>query len=156
MPARAIFGKPREEAAVGGLSVSVHLVPVFQGSLVVFDVTASAARGRWLPWAIIDFGQNPYEAASILADDWCDVPLDDLSLVDVMSFDAQGGWELAIVFRAELTAPPVGDAERAPHVFAPGHFDAIGNFDPLDLERWVARAAPGEAARPEPGQGLLF
>ncbi len=156
MAARAIFGKPRAEAAAGGLLVTVHLVPVFERSLVVFDVMSSAARGRWLPWAIIDFGQNPYEAASLLADDWCDVPLDDLSLVDVMSFGAQGGWELAIVFRAALTAAPAGDAERVPFVFAPGHFDAIGNFDPADIERWVGRARDSSSSANAATRSLLF
>lgn len=159
--ARAFFGPPREGPARGGLQVSVYLVPVYRGQLVVFDVTAPAARGRWLPWAVADFGQHPYEAAAMLADDWLDVPLDDLSLADVLSFDiAGGGWELAIVFRAELAAPPRPSQDRAPVFLAAGHLDAIGPFDPVDLERWLAAAGGGKPAggagdAPPPG-GLVF
>lgn len=137
----------------------MYLVPVFAGALVVFDVQAPHVRGRWLPWAVIDYGQNPYEAASILADDWCHEPLRDLSLVDVMSLPAEpGGWELAIVFRAELTALPPASGGRNPTVLAPGHIDAIGGFDPVDLERWVAAAPGGErpAGPPADGPRLVF
>jgi hypothetical protein len=155
--ARAFFGAPRDGLAKGGLHVTVHLVPVFEGCLVVFDVTANAAHGRWLPWAVMEFGQNPYEAASLLADDWCDVPLADLSLADVMSIEVEsGGWELAIVFRAELTALPAGDAERRPVAIEPGHFDAIGAFDPVDLERWVTATSAGASSSQTSGAGLVF
>jgi hypothetical protein len=144
--ARAFFGPPRDGPASGGLQVSVHLVPVFEGRLVVFDVSSAVARGRWLPWAVIDFGQNPYEAASLLADDWLDVALDDLSLVDVLSFETTaGGWELAIVFRAAMAASPAGSGARSPVTTPEGHYDAIGPFDPVDLERWVG-GSPGESA----------
>ncbi|MFN0147978.1 MAG: hypothetical protein ACKVT1_15855 [Dehalococcoidia bacterium] len=139
---RAFFGPPRDTTESGGLHVSVYAVPVFDGRLVVFDVSASVARGRWLPWAVIDFQQNPYEAASLLIDDWCDVPLADLALADVMSLSVEGGgWELAIIFRAVLTALPEGDRERRPYLFEPGHYDAIGPFDPVDLQRWVEGGA---------------
>jgi hypothetical protein len=160
--ARAFFGPPQEGPSRGGLQVSVYLVPVHDGRLIVFDVTAPAARGRWLPWAVTGFGQNPYEAAAMLADDWLDVPLHDLSLADVMSFDIEGGgWELAIVFRAELAAPPRPSTARTPVALAAGHLDAIGPFDPVDLERWLAgppgagAAAPARQEAPEPGPGGL-
>ena len=157
---RAFFGPPRVGPSRGGMQVTVHLVPVLDGRLVVFDVTANVARGRWLPWAVLDYQQNPYEAASLLADDWCDVPLDDLSLVDVLSLEAAGGgWELAVVFRAVLTTLPAGDSERHPIAIERGHSDAIGAFDPVDLERWVGEptADASEAnARLEPGPRLVF
>ncbi len=153
MNGRAFFGPPLASMASGGLQVTVHVVPVLEGKLVAFDVTAAEARGRWLPWSVIDYAQNPYEAASLLVDDWCDVPLDDMALVDVMSLPAPGeGWELALVFRAVLAAAPRGDAERRPHVYEAGDFDAFGAFDPVDLQRWVQVSPPtsgGEA-------GLIF
>ena len=150
---RAFFGPPRHGPASGGLHVTVHLVPVHDGRLVVFDVLADAASGRFLPWAVADFGQNPYEAASLLADDWLDVPLRDLSLADVLSLEVPGGgWELAIVFRAECAAAPAGDAERQPVVYAPGVFDAFGAFDPLDIQRWVEAGRGGSM---EPGTGAV-
>lgn len=139
----------------GGAHVAIYLVPVFEGRLVVFDVAASAARGRWLPWDILEFGGNPYEAAATLADDWCDGAVTDLALADAMSFPVSGGgWELALIFRAELDARPAGDDARTTVVFEPGQFDAIGNFDPVDLERWVGRAPTQEA--PRETKGLLF
>ena len=152
---RAFFGPPRDEVVAGGAHITVYLVPVYDGGLVVFDVEAREARGRWLPWDVLDFAQNPYEAASALADNWCAVALDDLSLVDIMSFLVEGeGWELAIVFRAELAEMPPGDAAGEPVRFEPGRYDAIGPFDPVDLERWVTRgAAPRETAR---AGGLVF
>lgn len=152
MSRQSFFGPPAPALVAGGAHVTVYLVPVFEGRLVVFDVSVSEARGRWLPWDVLDFGGNPYEAASALADDWCAGAVSDLILVDVMSFQIEGGgWELAIVFRAELNAPPVNDDVRTPFVFAAGAFDAIGSFEPVDLERWVTQGvevtAPGAAPR---------
>ena len=149
MVQRAFFGPARDAPVRGGLQVTIHLVPVRDGGLLAFDVSAQGAHGRWLPWAVLEFGQNPYEAASTLADDWCAVSLRDLALVDVMSIESEGGgWELAIVFRAVLAEMPAGDGERRPFLFALGAFDAIGAFDPVDLERWVrsASTSPGENA----------
>lgn len=153
--AQAYFGKPAGTFVPGGAHVAIYLVPVFEGRLVAFDVSASAARGRWLPWDVLAFGGNPYEAAAELADNWCGGAVADLALADVLSFPfGAGGWELAIVFRGELTELPAGDDARTVAVYGPGEFDAIGNFDPVDLERWVrAREAPMPA--PKPG-GLLF
>lgn len=155
----AFFGPPVAGAVNGGTLVTVYLVPVFEAALVAFDVRAEEARGRWLPWKVLDFGGNPYIAASELLDDWCDGAVEDLSLADVMSLEtAGGGWELAIVFRAELTARPAPQGGRVPCSFQPGRIDAIGAFDPVDLERWIAARPPGAGAAPglsrEPG--LLF
>jgi hypothetical protein len=145
---RALFGPPQRTAAKGGLQVTVHLVPVFEGRLVAFDVSSGEVRGRWLPWAVIDYRQNPYEAAALLADDWLDAALHSLRVVDVMSLEGPlGGWELAIVFRAEMEELPAGDGDRVPYPYRAGEFDAIGSFDPADLERWVG----GAEALQEPG-----
>lgn len=153
--AQAFFGKPAKTFVPGGAHVAVYLVPVFEGRLVVFDVQASAARGRWLPWDVLEFGGNPYEAAAALADAWCDGAVSDLTLADAMSFPfGVEGWELALVFRAELTALPRGDDARTPVVSERGQFDAIGNFDPVDLERWVT-GIPAAAGGHSPG-GLVF
>ncbi len=135
---RAYFGAPRNAPSAGGMQVTVYVVPAYQSDLVVFEVHVKQARGRWLPWDVIDFGSNPYEAASELVDDWCDGAVSDLSLVDVLSLEAFGeGWELAIIFRAELTAMPSGDATRNAIRVSAGSLDAIGAFDPVDLERWL-------------------
>jgi hypothetical protein len=144
----AYFGPPNESFVAGGTHITVYLVPVFEGRLVVFDVSAPEARGRWLPWDVLDWGGNPYECASALADDWCEGAISDLRLADVMSFAVEGGgWELAIVFRAELTTAPSADDVRTPFVFAPGAYDAIGSFDPIDLQRWLEGGGEGR----EPG-----
>jgi hypothetical protein len=150
MSSRAFFGPPQRGPTEGGLQVSVHLVPVHEGRLVAFDVRSAQLRGRWLPWAVIDFRQNPYEAAALLADDWFgDTALSDLRVADVLSLDGPlGGWEVAIVFRAELEAMPAGDPERMPYVYEAGAFDAIGAFDPVDLERWTSMPAAPVAATP--------
>ncbi|MEP7216105.1 MAG: hypothetical protein ABI782_07615 [Anaerolineaceae bacterium] len=141
---KAFFGPPVSGPVPGGTQLTVYLVPVFEGRLVVFDVQAQEARGRWLPWDVLDSHENPYEAASELADAWCGVPLTSLALADVMSFtQPSGSWELAVVFRAELFAAPIGDSERVPFVYTAGQYDAIGNFDPVDLERWVTRTGDG-------------
>ncbi len=145
MAARAFFGPPSRTAAPGGLQVSVYLVPVYQGRLLAFDIHAKAVSGRWLPWAVIDYRQNPYEAAALLADDWLDVALDDLRVVDVLS--AEGplqGWELAIVYRAALAELPKGDSDRAPYLYPADRYDAIAIFEPTDFERWVGPAQTQE------------
>ncbi len=161
---KAFFGPPVSGPVPGGTQLTVYLVPVFQGCLVAFDVAAHEARGRWLPWDLLELHENPYEAASELADAWCGVSLSSLALADVMSFSPpDGAWELAVIFRAELAAAPLGDPDRLPFVYAANHYDAIGSFDPVDLERWVRRAgdsfvpaaSPPRAAKPSPSN-LLF
>ena len=154
----AFFGRPFDALVAGGTHIAVYLVPVFEGRLAVFDVAAREARGRWLPWDVLEWGANPYETASALADQWCDVALNDLALVDVMSFPvAAGGWELAIVFRAQLSAAPRGDEARKPYLFPAGTYDAIGNFDPVDLERWVTGVGSKPLGGAKPGgPPLLF
>lgn len=155
----AYFGPPVGGFVPGGTHVTVYLAPVFEGRLVVFDVAAREARGRWLPWDVLDWRANAYEAASALADQWCDVPLSDLTLIDVMSFPTEGGgWELAIIFRGELMEPPKGDAARVPFVYPEGQFDALGNFDPVDLARWVSAGPQTRPAAPKKPDGppLLF
>jgi len=153
--AHAYFGKPSGTFVPGGAHIAVYIVPVFDGRLVVFDVAASAARGRWLPWDILPFGGNPYEAAAELADNWCSGAVSELTLADVMSFPYPGeGWELAVVFRAQLTEFPPGDDARKPFLYDRGSFDAIGNFDPVDLERWVSRGEDRSGATR--ADGLIF
>lgn len=157
----AFFGKPVSGISPGGACIAVYLVPVHERRLVVFDVAAREARGRWLPWDVMEFGANPYETAAALADDWCAGAVSSLTLADVLSFPLEGGgWELAIVFRAELTATPPADDARSPFTFAEGEFDAIGRFDPVDLERWVQGGPPPpSAAGPagdSPGPRLVF
>ncbi len=135
----------------GGAHVAVYVVPVFAGQLLVFDVDAPGVRGRWLPWTVLEYGANPYETAAALGDDWCEGAVSALEVVDVLSFPYElDGWELALVFRAELTTPPRGDAHRRPVLVAPGRLDAIGPFDPVDLLRWVER---GAACDPGVGRG---
>ncbi|MGE5595101.1 MAG: hypothetical protein ACM3S1_03585, partial [Hyphomicrobiales bacterium] len=130
--------------------ITLYVVPVFEGRLVAFDVSAREARGRWLPFTVLDFAQNPYEAASMICDAWCQGQVSDLSLADVMSFVVErGAWELAIVFRAELMAAPKAQPNREPFIFAPGQFDAIGAFDPVDLERWVTGSVQRPGLAPE-------
>lgn len=141
--------------AAGRPQVTVYLVPVFAGSLVVFDIERPRdLAGRWLPWTALPFEANPYEVASSLADTWCDVPMADLRLVDVMSFPgAPGGWELALVFRAALAEAPASDADRIAVHFPAGSLDAIGPFDPADLERWLHGDA---SAEPPSASALVF
>jgi len=155
---QAYFGRPQAGFTPGGAHVAVYLVPVFAGRLTVFEVTAPGVHGRWLPWTVMEYGANPYETAAALADDWCDGAISALEVADVLSFpfDADG-WELAIVYRAELTSLPPGDANRRPVLFARGEAEAIGPFDPVDLLRWVERSPacdPG-AARAG-GEPLVF
>jgi len=151
----AYFGKPQGAAAAGGFHIAIYLVPVLDGRLVVFDIEGPREiAGRWLPWAVLPFRGNPYEAASLLADTWCDVPLHDLSLVDVMSFNIPGeAWELALVFRAELAEAPAPMPDREAVFVAAEDLDAIGRFDPADLQRWLGATAGGDEP---PGDPLLF
>ena len=104
---------------------------------------------------MLAWGGNPYEAASALADDWCAGAISDLRIVDVMSFGVEGeGWELATIFRAELAQAPAGDEVRTPHLYGRGEYDAIGNFDPVDLARWVE--ASSGAGGDRSGNRLVF
>ena len=122
--------------------ICVYLVPVFEGRLVVFDVSAREARGRWLPWDILPDRGNPYEVAATLGDNWCASAISALTLADILSLTLPHPWELAIIFRAELTALPLPDPVRTPFLYPTATFDAIGAFDPVDLERWVAAPRP--------------
>ena len=130
-------------------ALTVHVVPVFEGALVAFDVDAPEARGRWLPWTPLAHGGNPWETASAVMDEWCDGAVADLRLVDVIARrEEEGGeWGLAIVFRAELTAFPRGERGR-PHSCAPPEHTRVRGFAAVDLARWLAMRPDGGATPP--------
>lgn len=126
-----------------GVLLTVHVVPVIEGRIVAFLLEAPGPQGRWLPWTVLPQGSNPYEIASTIVDEWCDGAMSDLRLADVISRDGDGGWELAIVFRAQLTDLPHGN-RGAPRVCDPQDLAAIQGFEAVDLERWLG--VVGEAA----------
>lgn len=123
--------------------LTVHVAPVLEGRIVAFVVDAPGG-GRWLPWTALRHGGNPYEIASTVVDEWCDGAMSDLRLVDVISRETGDGWELAVVFRAELTALPRGE-RGAPRVCDPQDLAAIRGFEPVDLERWQGGGGAEEA-----------
>jgi hypothetical protein len=55
-----------------------------------------------------------------------------------------------------LTALPAGDDARRPQLLGLDALDSIGNFDPVDLERWVlaGETPPGPSAHKP--KDLLF
>jgi hypothetical protein len=148
--AYARFGKPAAEFAPAGAHVAVHLVPVFEGRIVAFDVLGPAA-GRWLPWDLLPFEGNPYETAAALGDQWCDGSVLDLRVCDVLSLPSPGqSWELALIFRAELGQMPAGDDARRAVALAPGEMSTVMRFAATELERWLGPASNPEAQAPGP------
>ena len=142
----------------GGVLLTVHVVPVLQGQLVTFLLDSPGPGGRWLPWTVLKQGANPYEIASTIVDEWCDGAMSDLRLVDVISREGDEGWELAVVFRAELTALPRGERGE-PRVCESRDLATVRGFEPVDLDRWLDMvpttpvAAPVEEAD---GSRLVF
>lgn len=122
--------------------ITVSLVPIHGGDVVAFEVTAREARGVWLPWTTLEFGQSPWESASILADEWCDGHEIAIDLVDAISILDGDAWQLAIVFRARLAALPSAKADRVP-VAAHDHGDSLCNpFSAADVSRWAQAPVP--------------
>ncbi len=148
MVASAFFGPPKGNFQRGGAHIAVYLIPVFEGQLVAFDVTARGAQDRWLPWNVLPYGENPYVEASALADDWCDGAMLDLRLADVLSGNAEDSWELSLLFRVQLTAMPAGDALRKPIALALPLEAPIRQFATADLDRWVRSWQPGTPQPP--------
>ncbi len=148
----AYFPPPRTSFRPGDSFISVHLVPLWQGRLVVFDIDEPPARGRWLPWTVAWFQANPYEVASALVEEWCGTFPHDLRFVDALSFETEGGgWELALVFRAELGEQPVSAAGRRLVLVDPADLAPVGRFDAADLARWARPNDDRPAVR-----GLVF
>ena len=137
-----------------GVLLSVHVVPVLEGRIVAFVLDPPGPKGRWLPWTVLPQGSNPYEIASTVVDEWCDGAMSDLRLADVISREGEGGWELAIVFRAELTALP-GHERGAPRVCDPQDLAAVQGFDAVDLERWLGGGAAATSPAEEAEGGRL-
>ncbi len=141
---------------MAGVLLSVHVVPVLEGRIVAFVLDAGGPKGRWLPWTVLKHGANPYEIASTVVDEWCDGAMSDLRLVDVISREGSDGWELAVVFRAELTALPRGE-RGSPRVCDPQDHGSIEGFEAVDLERWLGAAAPAAASTLDAdGSRLVF
>ncbi len=130
----------------GGVLLTVHVAPVLQGQLVAFLLEAPGPGGRWLPWTVLKQGANPYEIASTIIDEWCDGAMSDLRLVDVISREGDDGWELAVVFRAELTALPRGERGE-PRACESRDLATVRGFDAVDLERWLGGGAEAGSAR---------
>ena len=146
MPWREIF---QTSARVHGSSaplLTVHVVPVVHNKLLTFKVEALVAADRCLPWTLLDFGTNPYEAAAVLLEEWCDgADVLDLRLVDVISRTGQDdGWELAIIFRGELRAGPVAGIDREPLICEAGDIEPLNGFMVVDLERWLVTESYAE------------
>lgn len=135
----------------GGVLLSVHVVPVLEGRIIAFVLEAPGPKGRWLPWTVLEHGANPYEIASTVVDEWCDGAVSDLRLADVISRETDGGWELAVIFRAELTAQPRGE-RGAPHVCDPQDLAEVRGFEAVDLERWLGTSP----ATQQDGGQLVF
>lgn len=151
MTALSFFGRPEKSFKAGGAHIAIYAVPVYDGKLVVYDIDASGITGRFLPWTVLAFGGNPYADASLLVDDWCQVPVSSLRLIDVIGgHQAEGSRELAIVFRAELFEPPRGDAHREPVLLDASDLEPIGPFPVTELQRWLAAGTPPAPAAPEP------
>ncbi|HJP41058.1 MAG TPA: hypothetical protein QGF35_05075 [Dehalococcoidia bacterium] len=152
---RAFFGHPKKSFEKGGTYLSVYIVPVVDHELVVFGVEESEARGRWLPWDVMPWGENPYIVASELVDGWCEGAVLELLLVDVMSHYLPGeSWELAIVFRALLSRAPGADGVRTPALVPLDRIEDIGSFEAVDIQRWVGTSTGmhGDTS----GAGLVF
>ncbi len=128
-----------------GVLLTVHVAPVLAGRLVAFALDAPGPAGLWLPWTVLQQGANPYEIAAAIVDDWCDGALSDLRLADVISREGDGGWELAVVFRAELTALPRGE-RGAPRVCEGEELAGVRGFAAVDLVRWVGAGGGGAGA----------
>lgn len=138
-----------------GVLLSVHVVPVLEGRIVSFVLDPPGPRGRWLPWTVLEQGANPYEIASTIVDEWCDGAMSDLRLADVISREGDHGWELAIIFRAELTALP-GHERGAPHVCDPQDLADVQGFEAVDLERWLGVGGAAAPATEGNSQKLVF
>ncbi|MXW25952.1 MAG: hypothetical protein F4Z77_06645 [Dehalococcoidia bacterium] len=123
-----------------GVLLTVHVAPVLEGRIVAFVLEAGGPKGSWLPWTVLPQGGNPYEIASTIVDQWCDGAMSDLRLVDVISRESDDGWELAVVFRAELTALPRGE-RGAPRICEAPDLAAVQGFEAVDLERWLESRA---------------
>ena len=138
-----------------GVLLTVHVAPVLEGQLVAFVLDAPGPGGRWLPWTTLKHGANPYEIASTVVDEWCDGAMSDLRLVDVISREGDGGWELAVVFRAELTALPRGE-RGAPRVCDPQDLASVRGFEAVDLGRWLVMSAAAAPVEEADGSRLVF
>ena len=138
-----------------GVLLSVHVVPVLEGRIVAFVLEPPGPKGRWLPWTVLKQGANPYEIASTIVDEWCDGAMSDLRLADVISREGDDGWELAIVFRAELTALP-GHERGAPRVCDSEDLAAVQGFEAVDLERWLGGGGGGAPEAEGDAPKLVF
>ncbi len=139
----------------GGVLLTVHVAPVLEGRIVAFVLEAGGPKGRWLPWTVLPQGGNPYEFASTIVDEWCDGAMSDLRLVDVISRERDDGWELAVVFRAELTALPRGE-RGAPRICEAPDLATVQGFEAVDLERWLGSGAEPGARAEGDGSKLVF
>ncbi|MXX18539.1 MAG: hypothetical protein F4X03_13340 [Dehalococcoidia bacterium] len=139
----------------GGVLLSVHVVPVLEGRIVAFVLDPPGPKGRWLPWTVLEQGANPYEIASTIIDEWCDGAMSDLRLADVISREGEDGWELAIVFRAELTALP-GHERGAPRICDAQDLAAVQGFEAVDLERWLGGGSAATPATEGDSPKLVF
>lgn len=139
----ARFGPPVAGFTPGGAHIAVHLVPVYAGQIVAFDI-GRPVPGRWLPWDLLPFGGNPYETAAALGDGWCDGAVVDLRICDALSLPEPGAsWELALIFRAELASLPAGDDRRSPVHLGPAELGSVRRFAAQELARWLGTAPAG-------------
>ena len=108
---KAIFGRPINATAPGGMHIGVNVVTLLKGKVVLFEKPGLAGGEEvgdlWFPWDYLEYGEAPEGAAKRVLKQWGKAEARLMKLVEVFSMIPPGeDWHLAFQYVAELKAPP--------------------------------------------------
>jgi ADP-ribose pyrophosphatase YjhB (NUDIX family) len=108
---KAIFGRPVNATAPGGMHISVNVVTVLKDKVVLFEKPGlpggEEVGDLWFPCDNLEYGEHPEGAAKRVLKQWGKAEAKSLKQVEVFSMIPPGeDWQLAFQYVAELKAPP--------------------------------------------------
>ncbi|MGD0094109.1 MAG: hypothetical protein ABSE73_29725 [Planctomycetota bacterium] len=108
---KAIFGRPVNATAAGGMHIGVNVVTLFKEKVVLFEKPGLPGGEEigdlWFPCDYLEYGEAPEAAAKRVLKQWGKAEAKMLKQVEVFSMVAPGeDWNLAFQYVAELKAAP--------------------------------------------------
>jgi len=108
---KAIFGRPVNATAAGGMHIFVNVVTLLKDKVVLFEKPGLPGGDEigdlWFPCDYLEYGEAPEAAAKRVLKQWGKAEAKVLKQVEVFSMVAPGeDWNLAFQYVAELKAPP--------------------------------------------------
>jgi hypothetical protein len=144
---KAIFGRPINAVAPGGIHIGVNIVTLYKGKVVIFEKPGlpdgQQVGDLWFPWDYLEYGEQPDVWAKHVLKQWGKVEPKDMRLAEVSSMVLPGeDWNLIFQYVAELKAQPKnGDSVKNIKIIEHAQLPRmVGTLRRSDVKRFLTAA----------------